>query len=282
MNFLSFRIYCGIKHSIYVRPAKTMFILLKSEKWALYRDYCFEVHGTKATTMVFGLLTVLMMPGLLWIMRRAENAIQSVFRVRTLATFRLTDNANRQLNQFLESIVVIYQQCELPCYPKGLKHKLKVLCGLMLSKTYVFVVFGLIIGLDQIRSDRFRCRNLKDGAEFLLSNDTQPANYLNKTFTEIFEMRKENGKNVLWGSDIVNGLLSDYLKMMADDFDCKKVQQKFSQTTDLIQSFNLDGFHEVCNVLNWPELTQLYHLPPWFGSRNATGKFYKTRIKHIL
>ena len=269
--------------------------MLKSAEWAPYRDYCFEVHGRKATTMVFGLLTVLMMPVLFWIMRRGENAIQFRFDVRTLAKFPSTDEAKSQSSHFLESILVIYQQCEIPSYPKGLKNKLKLLFGLVLSKTYFFgILFFWIYGLDQIRSDGFRCRNLKDGAGFLLSNDTEPADYFNRTFTQIYQTRKENGKDVDWKDDPVNGLLSDSWDYYSDfheyydyyynyydydnPFDFPDIERKFAQTADLIESFNIVGFHDVCNVLTKSEVTKYYMIPPWFESRNATGIFYKYEI----
>ena len=208
-----------------------MFFLLKSEKWAPYRDYCFEVHGTKTMTFVFGLLTVLMMPILFWIMRRGENVIQFWFGARTLAKFPSSDEAKSQRSHFLESIVVIYQHCQIPYSPKGFKEKLKVLFGLVLSKTYFFIVlFFWVYGVDQIRSDGFRCRNLKDGAGFLLSNDTQAADYLNKTFTQIFEIRKEAGKDlhVWWWN---GGLLSEYLQiesMLTDSRNTKIVQRLYT------------------------------------------------------
>ena len=95
-----------------------MLILLKSEKWAQYRDYCYKIQGIKMMTFAFDILTVFMTPILSWIMRRGENAIQFLFGVRTLAKFPTADDANSQSNQFLESIVVIYQQCEIPSFTK--------------------------------------------------------------------------------------------------------------------------------------------------------------------
>ena len=166
-----------------LRPEQTLFFLLKSEKWGPYRDYWFEVHGTEATTFIFGFLTVLMMPILFSAVRRCENAIQFWSGVRTLAKCKS--------NEFLESVVVINQQSQITFHPEGLRPKLKLLFWLTRSKVYVFVLFACIYGLDQIRSDGFRCRNLKKGAGFLLSNETQPADYLNSTFARIGEMRKQ-------------------------------------------------------------------------------------------
>ena len=258
-----------------------MFFLLKSDKWAPYRDYWYEVRGTKTTTFLFGFLTVLVMPILLWIMRRGENGIQFLFGARTLA--------DSKSNHVLESVIVIPQQSQIPSHPKEIKQKLKVLFGLVLSKTYVFVVFGLIYGLLQMKSDGFRCRNLKNAAGFLLSNDTQPADYLNADFRQIWEMRKENAKDENWLSDHVNGLLSDYLNdyeyyydhadyfyYSYDAYDAEKMDfsQNFSQTTDLIETFNLRGYHEVCNTMESMDFIEYTLLPPWFDSRNAAGMFY--------
>ena len=247
-----------------------MFFLLRSEKWAPYRDYWYEEHGTKATTFLIGLLTVLMMPILFWLTRRGENAIQFLFGVRKLA--------NYQSGHFLESIVVILQKRQIPILGNELKHKLKVLLGLVLSKIYLFILFGWIYGLDQISSNVFKCRNLKDGAEFLLGNETKPAQYMNMTFAEITEMKKKNGKDVDWWEDHVNGLLPDYFTyeylgaeigdigptdatavdpVSIEDIwwfyiigsDDRKRLQTDSRTPGLIESFNVLGFHEVCNVL---------------------------------
>ena len=140
----------------------------------------------------------------------------------------------------------------------------------------MFVLFALIYGLDQIRSDGFRCRNLKDGTGLLLSNETQPAEYLNKTFSQICEISYENGEYVDWYYDAVNGHLSDY--MIYDFNDDVKSSQKFSKTADLIESFNLVGFHEVCNVLTEADVDSMHFMPPWFGTRNATGSFFKISL----
>ena len=102
-------------------------------------------------------------------------------------------------SHFLESILLVYEKSQIPFHPKGVQQKLKSVCGLVLSETYIFVLFSLIYGLDQIKSDGFRCRNLKEGAKFLLSEDTEPADYLNATFAQIYERRKENGKGIEWG-----------------------------------------------------------------------------------
>ena len=253
-----------------------MFFLLKSEKWAPYREYWFEVHGQKATTCLFGLLTVLMMPILFWIARRGENGIQFLFGARKLAKLSTKSPEDGKSIHFMESIVTIPQQCQISFHPKGLAQKLKVLCGISLSKIYVIFLFGCIYGLDQLSSSGFRCRNLKDGAGFLLSNETQPADYLNATFAQIWEMRKENAKDVDFYDDQVNGLFTDYL--LNDDFvdypesiNDFPVPQKFSQAADLIESFNLLGFHEVCNVPIKSHLKLESKLPPWFDFRNASG-----------
>ena len=253
-----------------------MFFLLKSEKWAPLRDYSFEAHGKQATTFVFGLLTTFMMPILFWLMRRGENGIQSCFGARTLASFHDS--------HFIESIVVIHQDGQIPFYHEELKNKVKVFFGLGLSKIYVFVLFGFIYGLDRIQSDEFRCRNLKDGAGFLLSNDTEPADYLNMTFSEISDLRRESGKDADWYFDQANGLHLDYFYdyLYVDYFYEVRVKfefaQKFSQAADLIDSFNVLGFHEVCNVLYPADLATRFALPPWFGTRNATEYFIKIMI----
>ena len=96
-----------------------MFFLLKSTKWTPYRDYWFEVYGTMATTCVYGLVTVLMMPILLWIMRRGENGMQFWFGLRRLE--------NIQCDQFFESIVVNHQRIQIPFHSKGLKQGVKSL-----------------------------------------------------------------------------------------------------------------------------------------------------------
>ena len=51
--------------------------------------------------------------------------------------------------------------------------------------------------------------------------------------------------------------------------------QTFSKASDLIESFNLLGFHDVCNNLKPADVTWDYKLPPWFESRNAKGTFFE-------
>ena len=66
-------------------------------------------------------------------------------------------------------------------------------------------------GLDQISSNGFRCRTLKNGVGFLLNNDTKAAEYLKLNFTQIYEVKKANGYRWIdWPEDQVNGLLSQY------------------------------------------------------------------------
>ena len=256
-----------------------MFFLLKSERWAPYRDYWFEVYGTKTTTSVFGLLTVLMMPLLFWIARRGENGIQFLFGARKLAKLPTKSSDDEESIHFIESIVTIPQQYQIPSHPKEVKQKLKVLCGIGLSKIYFIVLFGWIYGLDQLRSSGFRCRNLKDGAGFLLSNETKPADYLNATFAEIWEMKEEIAEGVEWFGDPVNGLISDTMLVSLVLAEMRpennyELTRKFSQAADLIESFNALGFHEVCNVLNPSEIDIHSIHPPWFDSKNASGTFH--------
>ena len=94
-----------------------------------------------------------------------------------------------------------------------------------------------------------------------------------------------------WRTDHVNGLLSDYLDEFAsyaflgysDPFyrwqnfliDHVKNAQKFAQASDLIESFNLFGFHDVCNVLKSADIIESFQVPPYFDSRNATGTFMR-------
>ena len=200
-------------------------------------------------------------------MRRGENGIQFSFGVRKLS--------NSKSKDFIESIIVIQQRRQIEFLPHGTRQKFKDLYGVTLSKIYMFLAFGWIYSLDQIRSDGFSCRNLKDGAEFLLSNDTKPANYLNAKFSQIWEMKRENGKGVAWGVDPVNGLFTDSMSELNSDFHKSDFKAKFSRTADLIDSFNLFGFHDVCNVLTWSDLTFDHLLLPWFGIRNAKGTFYQ-------
>ena len=261
-----------------------MFLLVKSERWAPYREYWFDVHGTMLTTAVFGLLTVLMTPILIWTMKRGENAIQFLFGARTLAKLLTKSFENGKNNHFIESIVGIPQQCQIPFHSKGLKQNLKVICGVGLSKTYMIALFGVIYGLDQLRSDGFSCRNLKDGVEFLLSNDTGPANHFNATFTQMWEMREEIGINATWVVDQVNGFVSDYAfsSWWFHYFDEMEFSKNFSETADLIESFNLVGFHEVCNTIYLSEHYASWLLPPWFEVRNATGQYYQNKLTYYV
>ena len=254
-----------------------MFFLLKSEKWAPYRDNWIVVHKTRATSALFGFLTVIMMPTLFWIARRGENVIQFWSGARKLANFSSDDDPDCHSYFFLESIVSIPQQCQISSDSKGLKQKLKILTGFVLSKINFLVLFCWIYGFDQIWSDGFTCRNLKDGAGFLLSNDTPPADYLNATFTKISDMRQENAEGVFWYYDKVNGLLTEHLNLINQRFHGLKLSIMFSKTADLIESFNFLGFHDVCNVLTFSDLDD--NLPPWFHRRNATGRFYIYSIK---
>ena len=99
-------------------------------------------------------------------------------------------------------------------------------------------------------------------------------------------MKKENGDYVYWGDDNINRLLTQYIWALDSYEDVTNFvdSQNFSETADLIDSFNVLGFHEVCNVLKSADVTRLYMLPPWFESRNAKGTFYgnkRTKYKMV-
>ena len=145
-----------------------------------------------------------MIPILVWFIRKGENVIQFWFHVRTLPKFSSRGEEGGKGIHFLESIVVIHQQSQIPGIPKVFKEKLKVVFGLILSKTYFFgLLFFWIYGLDRIVTQGYRCRHLKDGAEFLLRNETEPAKDLNMNFTQIYEVRKENANGINWQADFV-------------------------------------------------------------------------------
>ena len=74
---------------------------------------------------------------------------------------------------------------------------------------------------------------------FLLVNSNKLLHYANQRF-----------RTLIWGEDEVNGLLSNYnYTMMYGEPFQQKLEQKFSKTSDLIESFNVLGYHDVCNVL---------------------------------
>ena len=60
------------------------------------------------------------------------------------------------------------------------------------------------------------------------------------TFEQVYNKRKERGRNVSWRTDKIKGLLSKELN----------VEQKFSNVSDLLDEFNKYGFHDVCNSLS--------------------------------
>ena len=194
-----------------------MFFLLKSERWTPYRDFCFAVYGSQTTTFVFGLLTVLVVPILFWILRRCENVIQSTFGIRKLATLPSTAEVNGEdpdanLVQFVESVLSIHKDCQTEWMPVNrVRAKLKVFSGLVLSKmVFIGSILCLLMGMDRIQSTGFMCRKLKVGTDFLMRNDTKPAETLEMSFEEIFELKKLTAEHSIWISDRANGLLAGF------------------------------------------------------------------------
>ena len=91
--------------------------MVKSEKWDPYRNYCYIVYGRTVTTLVFGVLTILLMPCLFWIIRRVENLVEFYLLVRKpiekpLAS-EITDIQEKKTAKLLESIISIPQQCQM-------------------------------------------------------------------------------------------------------------------------------------------------------------------------
>ena len=172
--------------------------------------------------------------------------------------------------QFIQSVMSIQQRSQIPSSAGTVW---KSVFGFMLSKCfYFFTVFGIILALDQINSDGFRCSHFKNGTDFLLSNETQTAEYLGMNFTQIYELKKNNGRDsrgnfINWWDDNVNGLLSEY----SDKYKKESFTQKFDEIKDIIEEYNAHGFHDACNVLTENDVTLSHWLPPWFESHKATG-----------
>ena len=61
-----------------------------------------------------------------------------------------------------------------------------------------------------------------------------------------------------------------------------KFEQKFNEISDLIYEFNIHGFHDVCNVLTYSNVTYSNYLSPLFDIKNATGKFNESILIIIL
>ena len=182
------------------------------------------------------------------------------------------DEKQESSSIILESVITIFEENQVIWKPETVAQKLKVFIGIAISKVFYFgIIVGFVFGLDQIRSDGFRCRKLKIGTEFLLTNETNAADYLGMSFQQIFKFKKKNGEGIYWFDDQVNGLLSEY-EYSEFGTEKSKFEQKFNHTSDLIDEFNSHGFHDVCNVLTWSNVTYHHVLPPWFETKNATGR----------
>ena len=59
------------------------------------------------------------------------------------------------------------------------------------------------------------------------------------TLKELYDKRIEHGRNISWRTDNIRGLLSQELN----------VTQKFANLSDILDGFNMHGFHDVCNSL---------------------------------
>ena len=100
-------------------PKKLLFFLLKSAKWATYRDYCYTLYGKKTMTFIFGLFTVMLMPFFFWLIRRCENGIQYMFRVRQLAKLSLNglSKGESEDHMFFESVLTIRKRSQVTFHP---------------------------------------------------------------------------------------------------------------------------------------------------------------------
>ena len=224
----------------------------------------------------------MVMPLLFWIVRRLENAIQYFCGARKLAKLSygsITEENPKNLPIILESVIGIFEESQTNSQLKTIGLKLKFFIGMTISKSFYFgIIVGFVSSLDQIKSSAFRCRKFKNGTEFLLTNDTKAADYLRINFTQIFDMKKKNGEGKSWIDDPVNGLLSEYgVSTYYNYIDYTPIPAKFKQRldsiADLIEEYNVHGFHDVCNVLFRYNVTSEFHLPPWFERKNATGEF---------
>ena len=199
-----------------------------------------------------------------------------MFGARRLAKLPWKANPGATPDQmFFESILTIHKQNHFKRQQRETLQVLKWLFGIVIGKTYFLgMVFGLVLGLDQLNSNGYRCRKLKNGTDFLLSNDTKAADYLGIDFAEIFEVKKENADRS-WEFDQLNGLLSEYNYYDWDsrEYVDKQPETKFSKISDLIEEFNAYGYHDVCNTLSHTDITAPHYLPPWFKDRNAKGRF---------
>ena len=262
------------------RTLQVLFFLLKSDKWSPYREFCYIVYGKTVIALVFGLLTFIFMPLLFWIVRRSENVMQYCFHARKLGTLRQTGNSETNTIGY-ESVITIFEENQIVSRPKFFRQKMKVLFGMAVSKAFYFgVIVSFLFGMDQIRSDGFRCRKFLNGTDFLLDNERKAADYLGMDFEQIFEARKKNGEGLFWEFDKINGLLSEHTGDSIFDFGHLDYEQKFTSISDLIEEYNFRGYHEVCNVMTKSSIATRSssgylsgHLPPWFDLRNPAGRF---------
>ena len=186
---------------------------------------------------------------------------------------------------FFESVITIFEEDHIIFHPNTFVKKLGVLLGMIISKSfYAVIIVGLVYGLDHTKSDGFRCRKLQNGTDFLLTNDTKAADYLRMNLTQIYETRKKNAQGIPWRIDQLKGLLSevtyqDFITKWSEEPEKQQFEPKFNNIADIIEAFNVYGFHDVCNAMTqsfvvdtWTE-PPVGPLPPWFLTKNATGRF---------
>ena len=134
-----------------------------------------------------------MMPISFWILRRLENGIQYL-QAKIPPTENIDQN-NKSAALILESIITIFKENQIIAQSKT--QKVKELIGMVISKAFYFgFIVGSVFCFDQIRSDGFRCRDFQNGTNFLLSNETKVADYLEMNFTHVFQTKKENGEEI--------------------------------------------------------------------------------------
>ena len=121
-----------------LKTEQVLFFLLESEKWAPYRDFCYTFYGTGITTLIFGLLTVLFMPGFFWLTRRCENQIQYLFQVRKIAKlpWNIQVKDEKDDHMILESVLTINSRSQIIDQPKTKIGKLKWILGILISNAY--------------------------------------------------------------------------------------------------------------------------------------------------
>ena len=204
----------------------------------------YEVYGYQTTACIFAVLINLFM-FVLWIFRRLQNAVEDFFEIRKSPLVSTEIRSGKLLFlSLIENLIEVNNESRLFPKPQILAKRLKYFAGLFVAQVIYGSVIWCVLGLDSITSDNYKCRRLRVGTEYLLDSTVNLSPSLNMSFDDLYRKRKEHARQFTWEEDNVKALLARDLN----------TEQKFQNISDLIEGFNKNGFHDICNALGPGEI----------------------------